>query len=56
MVGVDGILDAYRKALKVVHLHGPTMFSEVNETSIRIRNYSSVDDTVGIELGQAVQC
>ncbi|KAF4708537.1 hypothetical protein FOZ63_011234, partial [Perkinsus olseni] len=28
-VGVDGIVDAYRKALQVVHLHGPTMFSEI---------------------------
>ncbi|EER08667.1 copine, putative [Perkinsus marinus ATCC 50983] len=37
VVGVDGILDAYRKALKVVHLHGPTMFSEVNETNQRAR-------------------
>ncbi|KAF4677641.1 hypothetical protein FOL47_000101 [Perkinsus chesapeaki] len=29
VAGVDGIVDAYRKALQVVHLHGPTMFSDI---------------------------
>ncbi|KAF4756813.1 hypothetical protein FOZ63_026408 [Perkinsus olseni] len=45
VVGVDGIVDAYRKALQVVHLHGPTMFSEIIQLASGWAEQNSVGKT-----------